>query len=97
MHRTANHNALKRLDLAGGRANDIAASNTFAAPSVDSPLILTIGEVAELLKISVRSVNRLDSARWMPMPIRILGCKRWRRLEIEAWVAAGCPKSDNTP
>lgn len=59
------------------------------------PLLLKVGEVARLLKVSERSVQRLHSIGDLPKSVAVLGSVRWRRTDIENWVAAGCPKSDN--
>ena len=59
------------------------------------PLLLRVGEVAQLLGISERSVWRMQSAGKLPAAIRLAGSIRWRRAEIEAWVSAGCPAINN--
>lgn len=56
-----------------------------------SPL-LTAPEVARLLRLSDRTIRRLDSAGRLPRGLRIGGSKRWRRDELLAWIAAGCPR-----
>jgi predicted DNA-binding transcriptional regulator AlpA len=94
MHNTARQESLKRQDRTGYGASEPPVSNVTAAANEDSPLLLNIAEVAKLLQVSVRTVNRLDSGGWMPKAIRILGCKRFRRNEIVAWIAAGCPKPE---
>jgi excisionase family DNA binding protein len=71
--------------------SDIYAAD--AGPPV--PLLLTVEQLAALLEISVRSVWRLVSARRMPLPIRLGKSVRWRRLEIETWITAGCPTNED--
>lgn len=61
----------------------------------DKPLLLRVGEVAQLLGISERSVWRMQSAGRLPAAVRLAGSIRWRRVEIEAWVDAGCPAINN--
>ena len=56
------------------------------------PLLLTKKEGAQLVNISVRTIDRLLDADWMPELVEVLGCKRFRRAELELWVASGCPK-----
>ena len=92
MHKTAKQEFLKRLDRNGYGASEPPTFKSVA--SDDSPLLLTIEEVAELINLSVRTIHRLVSAKEMPLPIRVRGCKRFRRNEIVAWVAAGCPKPE---
>ncbi|MEX0717056.1 MAG: helix-turn-helix domain-containing protein [Planctomycetaceae bacterium] len=59
-----------------------------------SPL-LTAPEVARLLRLSDRTVRRLDSSGCLPRGLRIGGSKRWRRDELLAWIGAGCPRRND--
>jgi len=59
------------------------------------PLLLRVGELAQLLGISERTVFRMQSAGKLPAPVRLTGAVRWRFAEIEKWVAAGCPAINN--
>lgn len=60
--------------------------------STAETLLMTAEEIAELLRLSVRSVWRLRSAGGIPKPLRIGSATiRWRRNEIMEWVKAGCP------
>lgn len=61
----------------------------------EESLLLTVDDVARLLKVSVRSVYRLKSAGYLPKATEVLGSTRWRRADIVAWVAAGCPRREN--
>ena len=54
-------------------------------------LLITVKEVAEMLGISVRSVWTLLSTGGLPESVHLGRSRRWRRLEIERWVEAGCP------
>lgn len=56
-----------------------------------TPLLIDIQQLAVLLGRSVASLERDQAAGRLPAPVRIGGSKRWRRADIEAWVAAGCP------
>jgi excisionase family DNA binding protein len=58
-------------------------------------LLLSAAEVAALLNISTRTLWRLLSARQVPEPIRLGGSVRWRREEVETWIARGCPETAN--
>jgi len=53
--------------------------------------LLGVKAVAELLDCSVRHVHRLRDGGKMPRPVRLGGLVKWRRAEIEQWVASGCP------
>ncbi len=63
-------------------------------PPMDAPplpLLIDIHTLAALLTRSVASLERDQAAGRLPAPVRIGGSKKWRRSDIEAWVAAGCP------
>jgi predicted DNA-binding transcriptional regulator AlpA len=57
-------------------------------------LLLTAEDLARLLQLSGKTIKRMDQAGRLPRAVR-LGerghTKRWRRDEIDAWIAAGCP------
>ena len=53
--------------------------------------LLDVLAVAELCGCSARTVRRLADAGRMPRPIKLGSLVRWRRAELEAWMAAGCP------
>ena len=55
-------------------------------------LTYTPKELADALKVSVRTLRRLDAAGRLPLPTKIGRSLRWRCTEIEAWLAAGGPK-----
>ena len=64
-----------------------------AGPPEPGPASLLIGieELSALLNRSVASLERDQAAGRVPAPVYVGGSKRWRRAEVEAWVAAGCP------
>lgn len=54
--------------------------------------LLSRRNVAELLSVSLRTFDRLNSAGFIPRPVELRGStKRWSRTEIDSWIAAGCP------
>jgi excisionase family DNA binding protein len=53
--------------------------------------LLTVREVARVLKISVRSVWRLVASRKLPAPLKVGGVSRWQRTDIARWIESGCP------
>jgi excisionase family DNA binding protein len=53
---------------------------------------LNIKELAIILGVSVRHVERMDAAGKLPKPLRLGRAKRWRYEEIKSWLAAGCPE-----
>jgi excisionase family DNA binding protein len=58
--------------------------------------LLDVKAVATLLDCSPRHVYRLNDAGLMPPPVRLGALVRWRRQDLDAWLAAGC-KSCRTP
>lgn len=64
---------------------------TKKAPSLQ-PLLLSVYEVAQLLKCSYRQVFRLTAEGRMPSDIRLGKLRRWSREAIEEWIADGCPE-----
>jgi len=57
----------------------------------DSPLLLRDKQLAELLGVGRATIHAWRAAGNLPPPLRIGGAVRWRRDEIEAWLAAGAP------
>ncbi|MCC6145420.1 MAG: helix-turn-helix domain-containing protein [Candidatus Hydrogenedentes bacterium] len=53
--------------------------------------LMTVGEVAELLRVSTRMIHRLRDSGRMPQPIKLGGSVRWRRAELLEWIEDGCP------
>lgn len=53
--------------------------------------LLDARQVAEKLSVGIRSVWRWSDAGTMPRPVRLGRLQRWRALELDAWVDAGCP------
>ena len=59
----------------------------------ESPTLLTVRQVAAMLGCSARHVYRLADRGAMPRPTKLGDVLvRWRRIEIESWLAAGCPR-----
>jgi excisionase family DNA binding protein len=47
-------------------------------------------ELAAYCNCSPRHINRMRDGNLMPQPIRLGRLIRWRREDIEKWVAQGC-------
>ena len=60
-------------------------------PVDDGTLLLTADHLAKLLCVSRLSIWRWRAAGRLPAPLRIGRVIRWRRSEIETWLAARCP------
>jgi predicted DNA-binding transcriptional regulator AlpA len=58
------------------------------------PLLISVDELAMILKMSPRSVWRNLSAGKIIEPVRIGGSVRWRFQEIKNWIEQGCPTTD---
>ncbi len=54
------------------------------------PALLDVRAVAHLLGCSPRHVYRLADAGRMPAPVRVGALVRWRRADLDAWLADGC-------
>lgn len=68
------------------------------SPPLDSPATLfDVEQVASILNVSPRTVYRMSDAGAMPRPRHLGALVRWSRLEIEAWVKAGCPSCRPAP
>lgn len=52
--------------------------------------LLTDAEIATLIKVSRRQVWKLLAMGRLPEPIRIGRSVRWKKTDIEAWIANGC-------
>ena len=59
------------------------------------PELLTIRELAKVLKLSPRSIWRLVKNHQLPAPVRIGGSIRWRADDISLWIAKGCCEQGN--
>jgi excisionase family DNA binding protein len=61
-------------------------------PPLDAPAqaLLDVRAVGHLLHCSPRHVYRLCDAGQMPPPVRLGALVRWRRADIDTWLAGGC-------
>lgn len=53
--------------------------------------LLSIEDVAALLRCSPRHVRRLNKAQRMPPPIRLGSLVRWQLDALQTWITNGCP------
>lgn len=53
--------------------------------------LIDVSEVSRLLCLSRRKIWRMRDAGAMPAPVSIGRAVRWRRVDVAAWIAAGCP------
>lgn len=52
--------------------------------------LLTVRNLAALLKVSTRQVWKMTSAGRLPEPVRLGRSVRWRAGDIDEWVRLGC-------
>lgn len=60
------------------------------APAEIAPVMLDVKAVAAMLGCSPRHIYRLSDAGKMPAPVKLGALVRWRRDEVETWIAGGC-------
>ena len=53
--------------------------------------MMTVGEIAAEMGIGVATVWRWRDAGRMPAPVKIGAVVRWRRDDIDQWIAKSCP------
>ena len=70
----------------------VGATPPPSAPLV--PLMLDAEQSAALCGIAVSSWHKWRASGLVPAPVRISRRVFWRRIELEAWIAAGCPSRD---
>ena len=61
------------------------------------PELLTIRELAAILKVSQRSIWRLVASGQLVGPLRVGGSIRWRRDDIRNWIDNDCERVNNKP
>lgn len=49
-------------------------------------------DLATRLGFSDRQIRRMNAGGLIPFPVMIGSSPRWTRADIDAWLAAGCPK-----
>lgn len=66
----------------------ITEPTTETAPP--AAVLLDVRAVASMLGCSTRHVHRLRDGGRMPAPVKLGALLRWRRADLNAWVAEGC-------
>ena len=71
------------------------APNTPQGDGCEYPTeLLTAGDLARRLKVSLRQVRKLHSEALVPAPVMLGRSMRWRGLEVVKWIEAGCPSRE---
>lgn len=55
--------------------------------------LLSADEAATMAGVGRRTWWRYVSSGKAPGPVRLGGVVRWRKTELAAWIAAGCPRA----
>ena len=50
-------------------------------------VVLTDGEVADLLKVSRATVRRMWWRKELPAPVKVGAVNRWRKADVDQWLA----------
>jgi predicted DNA-binding transcriptional regulator AlpA len=66
---------------------------TYREPINDQ--LIDVERVAAIAGISTSTVRRLSASGGIPKPVRLNRQCRWRLSEINAWLAAGCPRVEH--
>lgn len=53
--------------------------------------LLKIREVARMTSLGRSTIRKHEAMGLFPKHIKINGALRWRRQEVESWIANGCP------
>jgi excisionase family DNA binding protein len=69
------------------------ASTALVPPEPAATVLLDARAVAALLACSRRHLYRLVDAGRMPSPLHVGHLVRWRRSDLDEWLAAGCPST----
>lgn len=57
-------------------------------------MLLSVGEVSKIVGVCERTIWRLKDSGRMPAPVKVGRSVRWRRADIESWIACGCPSAN---
>ncbi len=57
-----------------------------------SAVMLSVGDVAKMLRCSPRTVYRLSDSGRMPRPVKLGALVRWSRAALDQWITEGCPQ-----
>ena len=71
-----------------------ATENETEQLPIDPTGLLTAGDLAKRLRISIRQVRKLHSKALVPAPVKLGRSMRWRGSEVGKWIEAGCPSRE---
>lgn len=73
---------------------DAPTASAFSVAAEAPPLLVDAREAARLCGLSRSTFYALHKVGKTPAAVKLLGCTRWRRDELAAWITAGCPARD---
>ena len=53
--------------------------------------LMDVKQAGQFLRLSPRAVHRLRDTGKMPVPLKLGGVVRWRKPELNAWIADAAP------
>ena len=75
-------------------ADATATENETEQLPSDPTELLTAGDLARRLKVSLRQVRYLKAEGLLPEPILLGRSERWGSAEIAEWISAKCPSRE---
>ena len=64
---------------------------TKQSPDDSTELMMTAGDLARAMRVSLRQLRHLKSRGLLPEPIRVGRSERWCSSEVTKWIEARCP------
>jgi len=83
--------AVHRADAAPDLPADSPPGEADRRQAAPLPPLMPARQAADLYAVSPATWHRWVAAGRVPAPVRIGATVRWRRSELEAHIAAGCP------
>jgi excisionase family DNA binding protein len=65
-------------------------TTTISPADAPAAQLLDVRAVAALLHCSARHVYRMSDSGSMPRPVKLGALVRWRRADLDDWLASGC-------
>ena len=68
----------------------VTSAERVGGPETAQPELLSVEDVATLLRCSPRHIYRLADRGHMPRPVKLGALVRWSRRSVLKWVCDGC-------
>jgi excisionase family DNA binding protein len=93
VNRLREHTKNGAASVATADCPDLSRAGSSAPPATWLvPLLIDTDQAGVILGVSSRTIKRMVAEGTIPGVTRVGRCLRFRRLELEAWIAKGCPK-----